>query len=241
MPTDLSELSIEPLSKQLEADLNSLLGSSIKLCICNCGLEESQLAPAEKLRLSEIKNLQAKKNWLMGRAALKQVLLKAFDLDKTELQNIETTELRMPHARLSLSHCNEFAVALAAPEGSLGAGVDIEGKRKISPRSARFFLAPAESAQIDLACLEDPSARAAEYEQDLLMRLWTVKEAVFKADMQNENKTLVDYEILDLSAVSTRALRSDSEPPTCFKVASSRFGAYWLSVALKIENEDRLK
>jgi hypothetical protein len=67
----------------------------------------------------------------------------------------------------------------APNSGLLGIGLDIETIRPVSLETARFFLSEQEQAG-----LEDPKT---------LLRLWTVKEAIFKADPENDEKILGDY------------------------------------------------
>ena len=63
----------------------------------------------------------------------------------------------------------------------LGIGLDIETGRSVSLETARFFLTESE--------------RAGSQDQRTLLRLWTVKEAIFKADPKNDEKILGDYAI----------------------------------------------
>src|SRR5688500_8593893 len=70
-------------------------------------------------------------------------------------------------------------------EGGQGVGVDIETGRRPPPRMARFFLTRKERR-----CLGQPSP-------EQLLRLWTVKEALFKADPLNHRRVLADYALDD--------------------------------------------
>ena len=69
-----------------------------------------------------------------------------------------------------------------------GLGVDLEIGRVVPDEAARFFLSAAERARL-------PSAPGSE-----LLRLWTVKEAVFKADLHNDGRGLLDYQLADARA-----------------------------------------
>ena len=80
------------------------------------------------------------------------------------------------------------AVALSpAPAGLVGVGVDAEPLRRADPRTARFFLDERERALLDEAADE---ARSSEH-----VRLWTTKEAMFKADPANAERVLLDYHL----------------------------------------------
>jgi acyl carrier protein len=103
---------------------------------------------------------------------------------------IAPTECSFPHPRLSLSHTDRQAAAVAVAGPAAGTGVDLEHLRPADPRTARFFLRPEEEAW-----LRRCPARAVEH-----VRLWTVKEALFKADLGNATRTLRDYAIDDPAA-----------------------------------------
>jgi acyl carrier protein len=95
-----------------------------------------------------------------------------------------------PHPRLSLSHTDRQGAAAATTGPAAGTGVDLEHLRPTDPRTARFFLRPEEETW-----LRRSPARAVEH-----VRLWTVKEALFKADLGNATRTLRDYAIDDPGA-----------------------------------------
>ena len=66
-----------------------------------------------------------------------------------------------------------------------GIGLDIETGRSVDLEVARFFLTESEQADSQ--------------DQRTLLRLWTVKEAIFKADPENNEKILGDYALEDPS------------------------------------------
>jgi acyl carrier protein len=104
----------------------------------------------------------------------------------------ETTDYTFPHRRLSLAHTNCTGVAAAvigSPTAALiGTGVDVEPERDADLRTARFFLT--EREQLWLGSV--PSQVRAEHQ----VRLWTIKEALFKADAANQGSVLRDYTVL---------------------------------------------
>lgn len=89
----------------------------------------------------------------------------------------------------TFDHAVEAVEAVAAELGRTdahlaGIGIDYEPWRETADlRTSRFFLRPSEQAYVtDSRCL---------------LRLWTVKEALFKATPDNGDATLLEYEIAD--------------------------------------------
>ena len=113
---------------------------------------------------------------------------------------------RFPHARVSLSH-TEGRVAAAAVDGEpahvVGVGIDVERRRPTRPDTWRFFLTVAEREWLASV----PAAERGEAH----VRLWTVKEALFKADPANAHTWLGDYAVADAAAPRSRARRGDLE------------------------------
>ncbi|MFC5031404.1 4'-phosphopantetheinyl transferase superfamily protein [Streptomyces sp. DSM 41987] len=182
------------------------------------------LAPAaltgpESARFAALTGRVQREQWLISRHALR-TLLGVLGLPA------DTTAYAFPHRRLSLSHIGGAAVAagLAVPAGGVvGVGVDLETARDARRETARFFLDERERSWLDTV---PESARAAEH-----VRLWTVKEALYKADPANRHTVLLDYTTDDPAAGSGRARR---RPPhdTVFGYTAARFGDARLSVAV---------
>ncbi|MEO3786714.1 4'-phosphopantetheinyl transferase superfamily protein [Actinocorallia sp. B10E7] len=104
----------------------------------------------------------------------------------------------LPHPRLSMSRSGDLNLAacvLGAPV--TGFGIDLEEERSADPRTGRFFLRDHE-----LRWLDGVRPRDRDHEH---MRLWTVKEALFKADPANAGTVLRDYGLADPSARTGRA------------------------------------
>ncbi|MEO7836505.1 MAG: 4'-phosphopantetheinyl transferase superfamily protein [Acidimicrobiales bacterium] len=117
-------------------------------------------------------------DWLLGRAALKALLPRDTD----------TSALAFPHPRLSLTHAGGWGFAVEAGGDVAGVGIDYEAwGRPADPGTARFFLRPAEQAQVSGA--------------ESLLRLWTVKEALYKATPDNHDAVLVDYRLGDAACL----------------------------------------
>jgi len=144
-------------------------------------LSETSLSSAERLILSKFSHPVKQRTWLTGRAALKQILLRMG-------MNPDSSQIEFPHNRISLSHSGDYAVAIASPDKSVfGLGVDLETASGINPKSVRFFLSAA----------ENQSLTQREVSTSNLVQLWTVKEAIFKSDMDNQHRLLSDYQIID--------------------------------------------
>jgi phosphopantetheinyl transferase (holo-ACP synthase) len=102
----------------------------------------------------------------------------------------------------------------------LGIGVDLEVKSAPKPDTARRFLNPAE--MVWLRRMEE------EERPRMLHRIWTVKEAAFKADPQNQWRTLKDYGMADPGYVAGKARRGER----VFYYASFEVPGGFLSVAV---------
>jgi 4'-phosphopantetheinyl transferase EntD len=155
-----------------------------------------------------------KESWLRGRAALKR-LGAAIGVGE------DTATFQFPHPKLSLTHSETWAVAIGSNSPKLaGIGVDLELKSIPKPEAARRFLNPSEMVWLRrMDELEHPR---------LLHRLWTVKEALFKADPGNQGKTLKDYALADPGFVAGRARRAER----LFHYASFEVPQGFLSVAV---------
>ena len=136
-----------------------------------------QLSFGEQKQMQKFYSLPRYKNWMVGRSALKNLLL-TLDLDS------DTSKLKFPNNKFSLSHCSNLAVAagLTSEQQSIGGvGIDIEFTRSVSDNHAKFFLSSEERKMI-----QSDSDR---------LRLWTIKEALFKSDPNNNETVLRDYKI----------------------------------------------
>ncbi len=140
--------------------------------------------PAETLSVAERRHLEAlrfearRRDWLIGRNALKQVLRRRGDSD-------DCANVRPADAGVSLTHGDghAFAVGAATP----GIGIDFERPRRVHPRMASWFLDDEEQAML-------PRTHDAAFDRELV-RLWTVKEAAFKSHPDNAGLTLADLRI----------------------------------------------
>ncbi|MBO0852332.1 MAG: 4'-phosphopantetheinyl transferase superfamily protein [Nocardia sp.] len=179
-------------------------------------LGDRQLTGRERERLRQLPTGDRRREWLTSRRVLKLAAAGAG-------LGADTTALTFPHPRISLSHTGTYAAAALAlgpvPDSVLGVGIDIERPRPVDPRTARFFLTESEAAHAT-----DP---------DQHLRLWTVKEAVFKADPGNAERLLFDYRLDDPAAAAGIA-RLPDRPDIRFHYRSQMLGRTYISVAVAV-------
>ena len=173
-------------------------------------------------RAAEAPDSPAQRQRLVSRAALR-LLLALIGMP----QETGTNHYRFPHRRLSLTHTPEASVAVGAvgplPASLAGVGADLETVRSADPRTARFFLTGAERAWLDGV----PSqCRETEH-----VRLWTVKEALFKSDPSNDHAVLTDFRTAQPAERTGSATRT-AYPRARFSYVSGRVaGDDWLTMA----------
>ncbi len=165
----------------LKATLGEPLGLDLHFNIADGQECAATLSLAEQKHYQALEDTVRAKSWLLGRAALKSLRTK---LDgRTDID-----ALRFPNARFSLTHSADVALAVAEPSGCLeGIGVDLEVDTRIEPAAARFFLTEREQLWLQ--------SQAAERWSHHLLRIWCIKEAVFKANPGNIGRTLGDHEL----------------------------------------------
>jgi phosphopantetheinyl transferase len=146
---------------------------------------------------------------------LKELLLRASE-------DPDTTRHPLASAHSSLTHSHGISVAvLMAPGRARGIGIDLERGRTPRPESARFFLTRDERALL--------ATRAGRGDADELLRLWTVKEAVFKAHPRNGGRLLLDYELAEPFALAGHASAPDR---SALRYATLPVPAGFLTLAL---------
>lgn len=141
----------------------------------------ADLVSGDAARSYRFASPERRRAWIAGRIAIKTA--------RRQLGLCtNTSTLRFPNACTSLTHISGFAIAVAVPEGALrGVGVDLEVRRATTPRIERFFLTKRERAAL--------ARRPAHLHCDDRVRLWTVKEAVFKACPENHSLSLTSFEV----------------------------------------------
>lgn len=118
---------------------------------------------------------------------------------------VTDTGLRGAQADHSVTHAGNSLFALAVKAtGIAGVGIDFEPWRALDQRHQRLMLTARESA-----ALGDASARD-------LLRIWTVKEACFKADVNGQQRWVTAYAL-------DRPLQQTGTARVCVGRAINRF------------------
>jgi 4'-phosphopantetheinyl transferase EntD len=208
-----------PDASSLGAALSAALSEPVAVALAWESLEASALRPGERA-LAEAFGPERRQDFTRGRAALK-ALLRAAGQDE------DTSRLRFPHARFSLSHTRRLAVAVGLPSSqAAGIGVDLEHDRVVPPGAERFYLDEGEQAWL---AAQPEAARAS-----VRLRLWTVKEALFKAHLGNAGTVVSDYRVEDPAAGAGRAsLRGRSAWPWRYATLTLAEGV--LTVASRVD------
>ena len=192
------------------------LDTDLVIAVTNGFPADSNLTSQEERALVRISQMR-RPSWLAGRQALKILLRR---LGRTT----DTARITFPNRSYSLTHSGDYAVALGtASTDYLGVGADLEIGRTPDSRTARFFLTAYE--QLWLTGLR------AQMRPRNLLRLWTVKEALFKSYPHNDSTVLTDYALLDPGAESGIAIIAAGESVN-FQYRSSSFLNGWLSIAV---------
>lgn len=184
--------------RDVEERLSVELGATVQVRAVSRPAPVAGLSRGERAQLP--RPARRRHEWLLGRAALKQVL-----------DGGDTSGVRFPARCLSLTHSAGRAVAASCRGTQVGLGVDYEGSHPVDPRAARFFLQEHERDSADL------------------LRLWTVKEALYKATPGNGRVAFVDYGVADpegLAGVAVDRFERD------FRYASAPVPGGWLTVAV---------
>lgn len=167
---------------EIAARATAELGLPISIAVTERCAAIEELSPTERRQLAELTTRERARSWLRGRGALKALIGPFGDTD--------TARIQFPSPRYSLTHSGDVAVAVVArSERQRGIGVDVEWDRPAPVAAARFYLTEREA---------EWTAGLPDHERGTeLLRLWTVKEALFKADPDNGPRVLSDYELAD--------------------------------------------
>jgi 4'-phosphopantetheinyl transferase EntD len=197
----------------LEASASGRLGLPVILAQADPDAEPS-LSEPEFLCLSAIRHERRKRDWLLGRNALKQVLA-ALSRDD------DTSVITFPNSQVSLTHSCGVSLAVGAARPANGIGIDYEPLRDINRKIARFFL---NDREVGWLAQQAECVRTAE-----LLRLWTIKEAAFKCYPGNARMLLYDFTVVDMDATATEvAVDGDAGR---IAIACYAHESGWLSVA----------
>ncbi|MBW8886555.1 MAG: 4'-phosphopantetheinyl transferase superfamily protein [Fibrobacteres bacterium] len=205
----------------LAGEWRRALGLDVRAAVAFSPLSVDLLTPGELARYRNLDGTERRRSWLTGRAALRRLLRR---LDRGP----DTAGLAFPAPDMSLTHSGGMAVAVACLDApGQGLGVDLEAERSLRSESARFFLSDGERARLALRGLAPESAGF----EDALLRLWTAKEALFKADTGNRGRILADYRLSDPMARRGRAALRAELGRREFRYVSHRLAGWHLSLA----------
>lgn len=172
-------------SQQMEKQFSAALQLPLVLAVSSSPIGLTLLPEAEQALINQTTHETAKNSRLMARHALKTVF---------ERLNLSYQQLSYPHSCFSIAHHDKAGIAVGMSEKFLnegelnvsGLGVDIELPRQIKETGWKFFLTDKEQNFVKSAPKNDW--------QMYCTRLWTVKEALFKATPENkENGILVAH------------------------------------------------
>lgn len=199
----------------LEKWVSGRLDTPMIVVRSDASMEKMRLNQAEHKQFNELRHKRRRRDWLLGRNALKQ-LFGALD------RGDDTTAISFPNRQVSLTHGGDTALAAGTNAASLGIGIDYEPLRKIDIRIARWFLNEAEKSWLN----EQPECdRVAQ-----LVRLWTIKEAAFKSCPDNAGMTFKEFSIIDAAGAVTTVIAAGHG--ACIRVASRACAPGYFSIAI---------
>jgi len=136
-----------------------------------------------------------------------------------------------PCAYASLTHSQDVAIAVALPADARadGLGIDLELDRPVKPGLARLLCDAHELAWLATVPEE---RRAAE-----LLRLWTIKEALYKANPAQGDSIVANYAVASPGAEVSEGRRPDDAVGAT--VLSLRIDDATISVALRAGGTSR--
>ena len=226
----IADLSIDSL--EFEEYFSRKFGRPIIPCIVTEPLAKEDLSETEIIQLAQFRNEKRKLSWLRGRRALK-ILLRDLEFvePQFEFQMIDTSATFFPHPAFSLSHSQDVAIAIACMAPAFGVGLDLEFIRPTKPQMSKFYL-----QEHERNWLQDLSDEQRSCEQ---IRLWTVKEAVFKSDLNNLDRTLIKYSLANPRVVASEASIAEYGGGTQkIEYKSKRYGNAWITIAISLGEQN---
>jgi hypothetical protein len=152
--------------------------------------------------------------WLLSRVALARLLER-----QGEPSELAQT-LSFPNPRYSLSHKKGLAIAvLAGASASRGVGVDLEPLKVLDATKLARFIPAREAKLFQAAASKDPY---------LPLKLWVLKEALFKSDPENAGRFLSDYDLRATSLQRGTLAKFGLQ----FRYELHQLGKYFLGIAL---------
>lgn len=206
---------------ELENYASDALEISVRIAACRSDDNAGELNAAECAQLARFETEARRRDWCRGRLALKSVLRL---LNRSD----DTSGIRLPAPQLSLTHANEAAIALGTLRPDARVGIDVEVPRPVNERMALWFL---NEPELDWLATRSASVRTHD-----LVRLWTVKEAVFKSHPKNDGVVMTDFTIAEPGSAVSDVHGTDGRR---FRCASLPEDLGIVSIAIQGEdNED---
>ncbi len=199
-----------------EAALHSAfrrIGLDVRVALSRHALSPERLSTVEHGYLASIPVKARRVEWLTGRAAIMR-------LRSRMGANLDGRIRAGSDRGYSLTHSAGIAVAVASQTPGQRVGIDLELGRCPDPRAAHWFLSADEQRQL----------REAGRGKLRLLRIWTAKEALYKADPQNAGHVLADYVLANPMRAAGRAFAAHCG--SVFRYASLKVMGGYLSIAL---------
>jgi phosphopantetheinyl transferase len=198
--------------KRLEIDLRRRLKAPVSLASARAPLAEDQLDFTTRQRLTGFTTAERRNQWLRGRSALMTIAAK-LDIEP------RLAALNPPCPGISLTHGERISIA-AGISPAQGIGIYFGSWRQIEASLLRCFLTEAEQEQLTV---QSNFTR---------LRLWTVKQALFKASAVNRGLRLTDFEIDEVAEITGRA-RNCSRANSQLRCTSFMLRQGLLSIAIE--------
>lgn len=204
----------------LQSEIGNQLEMDVAVALAKSPLPPSELSRNENLIFQSLRSGSRRQAWLRGRGALKELLTRFHE-------NPETSAIHFPNSRFSLSHSGAYAIAVGvSADQVLGIGVDFQVRRTLSASLSRRFLSEDE-------CRKFLSPN----KPNSLLRLWSIKEALYKANPENRRTVLSAYSLVRPDALKRGLASSRSLPMKRFIYCSMEFADGFLAVAICPRNE----
>lgn len=196
-------------------------GVTLKLAVTGTPLAVADLTDGEAEQVAALSGEPRRRMWLTARRALRCALSGA-------ALPTDTSAYAFPNRRASVSYAGPLAVAAVlgtVTDPVRGVGVDMELRKPPLLETAGFFLTESEQDQLlELSSAARPAA---------LLRQWTIKEALYKANPANDGTHLRAYALDDPTARNGAAHLAGA-PHLDFQYLTAELPRGYLSVALTL-------
>ncbi|MFE4824687.1 4'-phosphopantetheinyl transferase family protein [Streptomyces sp. NPDC056704] len=194
---------------------------TFRLAMAGTPLPLASLTDGEARQVAALPGEPRRRTWLTARRAMRRALSRA-------ALPADTSAYVFPNRRVSVSYAGTLAVAMALSGDAdpvRGVGVDIELREPPPLETARLFLTARERGRLlALPIAARPGA---------LLRQWTVKEALYKANPANAGTHLRAY-ALDNPAARKGTAFLTGAPQLEFRYLTLELPHGYLSVALTL-------